>query len=158
MKIFDIIKKIKVLKQKKCVRAINYVTDINNLNIYKSGNRIIENCCYVGYIQKKEYTLDDIKEVYINNLEKKKKYYLSYNKKTVDDILIYMAVKDDIRIIQKLDYNFINVYNKVEESIIYIEKNKQYLSDEQKDKYLSKYYKYTNIENGEMKKLVRTVK
>ena len=150
--------KIILLKQRRCIKAIEYVTDAENLNIYNKGNNIIK--CHRTYMDINDLynPLVSIRNFYLKDLDFKKAYYKKSTGVADEKLLMYQSIKDDLNVLDILTDGFIEQYNRITRLIDYIEDNKEYLNQEQFRKYLCEYYRLVDANFDINRTLVRIVK
>ena len=142
-----------LFKQRKCIEAINFVTQSDNQYIYITAQKFID--YHKSFMDlSKEVAISDpliaLKIYYYKDLKKKEQLLDTLNENESSEIIETIEV--DKMIIDELTDDFIFTYNEILQNIKYISRNIKYLDDNQKLKLLTFYYEFINLTK------VRTVK
>jgi len=136
--------KIILYKQKKCIKAIQYVIEEDNLKILKTAESIINrHTIYIDSFDGID-SLRFIRGLYEKDLVFKKVYYEKKLGNEEENLLIKKSISDDLEVIELLNDSFIDSYNKIVSYMNYITRNSEYLTEEQIIGYLCNYYRLTS--------------
>lgn len=138
----DLLRRFKLIRQNKCIDAIEYVIDGKNSDIYKTGNDLIKNHKDLIDFTSFNDPLICIKHSYKEDLEYRKECLKTAKDNNIDPIV--EAIEADVDIIEELSEDFIDTYNRVSQCIRFITFNINYLTIDQKREYLKKYNKVIN--------------
>ena len=141
----DLLRRYKLIRQNKCIDAIEYVIDGKNSDIYKTGNDLIKYHKDLIDFTLFNDPLECIKHFYKEDLEYRKECLKKANDSDLDSII--SIIEADADIIEELSDEFIDTYNKVQHCIRFITFNVNYLTIDQKREYLKKYNKVIRFDS-----------
>ena len=132
----NILAKIILIKQKKCIISLKYVLQDENIEIYKNAQSIIK--YHQHFLSKSLSSIVSVKNYYNRDLISRKER-LKIKNLTNDEKVELLAIIDaDMQLLLELNDDFINNYSQIIYNMNIVNKYSKYLDNSQKlllDKY-----------------------
>ena len=135
-------------KQRECIRAIIFVIDGHSQYVYNTANNFLNYHKQFLSIDDKHFVNDPLitlKHFYYKDLLYRRELLKTSSEEDFEEI--QKIIDGDIQILDDLTDEFMNTYYKVISNIKYVEFNKKYLNEEQKNLFLTKFYNAINLDN-----------